>query len=545
MPALVTAFIVVFGLVLGLFWVTVRAVGCFFTVLRITVATAWTNPRTSGADIGALPLTDGEPSYRAYVFGPVFRDLWGVFHDSAGMSMAHIAGNSLLPERYSEKLGGRPFPRILVAPEVSFLTELTDRTQYADKDDSLRVFRATAELIGVLIGAVLAAMFLSFIAVVCLIALAGVVLAAATAAFLLRSLEFGLTVLRHITIECVNCHHRVVRPVYRCPEPACRAEHGQLLPGRFGIFRHVCRCETRMVTLLLLGKGQMEAMCEKCKTLLPEGAATTRTAHVSIVAGPSAGKTLLLKSAAISIQGQAGRPAITVPPEDLRPARIAIEQRDLGLVPATRPTRFITPWTFTVGTGRHKRLVYAYDPPGEHLWSADSLSGWTFLDHTTGIILVIDPLSIPHLDRVRDALSENQLSYSRVPPIDVLSRTVDALRTHEVLPTTGTGAVPLAVVITKGDLLLETAGATHPYDQLDLDTTGHEHRDEAVRQWLQDAGQAPMLRSITNAFGTARWFVTSAFDAAGVQPTTSARTGRSVLHDDPADVLLWLLRPER
>jgi hypothetical protein len=97
--------------------------------------------------------------------------------------------------------------------------------------------------------------------------------------------------------------------------------------------------------------------------------------------------------------------------------------------------------------------------------------------------------------------------------------------------------IPVAVVLTKADALLDPSGAAHPY-------AGNAHatrfeRDAAVRNWLTATGQPDLLSSMDNQFTTVSYFVVSYQDAREVG--TRASGDGAVVNDDPAAPLLWLL----
>ncbi len=98
--------------------------------------------------------------------------------------------------------------------------------------------------------------------------------------------------------------------------------------------------------------------------------------------------------------------------------------------------------------------------------------------------------------------------------------------------------IPVAVVLTKADGLIESAGTSHPY--AGRSSANRAERDTAIREWLNEMGQRDLLTSIDNHFATVAYFVVSYQDARDVT-THDPSTGGGVVNDDPAAPVLWLL----
>lgn len=529
------------GLVAG----TTRGIRTFGLVLGVAGRTLLDNPVTPVLALRMTPgLPPAEPAYRCYLFGPVFRDLSAVMRDAASLCATWVLGGEEVPERYAARPG--TLQRRMFAPPVDGLLHRLGLGRVEREGHGVgTVVLAWSETLGLIVGALLAVLVLAFASAATFVLVAAAALLLAFAAVLLRWTESGQLWVGGITLQCVACHEHVRRPVYQCPAEGCDALHAALLPGRFGLLRHCCRCGRTLPTLLLTGKHRLQARCDSCAAVLPTGALATRTLHVPIVAGPSAGKTTFM-AAAVTCLGSRARTDDPHLQDLVELARPAVEDRDLSSVPATRRQPTVTPGTLRIGRGRRSRLTYLYDFAGEHLYSADELDGWVFLDHVGGVVLVVDPFSLPALRAVVDDDLETRVHPSRVPPDDVLERLVEALRSRGVVASSGHRSPPIAVVLTKGDVLLELTEPGHPYEALNEPVRDRVMRNAAVRAWLERVGgQRHLVASVDRTFQRAGWFVTSAFDAPDPITRRAARSGTDVLQDDPAEVLLWLLRNER
>jgi hypothetical protein len=540
-----------------------------YRVLAVTVQTALLTPMTAPDGLGVTPpgiavrppgtgrgVPESDPAYKDYLFGPAFLDVGLLVRDAAVLSRGWLVGGVEVPPRY--RIGGPAgalVPAAVDLPLESYLDRIRARSR---KGTNIAVLRGTVEATGLAIGAAVAAVLV----VAAAAATTGVLLlaagSAAVIALLLRALESSSLWFRGITLECLACHERVRSPVYECGAPLCDARHRRLLPGRWGIFTRHCRCGRRLPTLLITGKRRLRSRCPGCGAVLPTGGFEARTVHIVLAAGPGAGKTVLLVAALnrLAARGMATakdriRIADPVRAQEFEAAGAAVAAGDPAGVLATRPSPVIRPWTFHIGRRRAHRLAYVYDPAGEHLWGDGDLDGWEFLGHVTGVALVVDPFSLPGVARLLDDALLDRVRPCRVPPEDVLERMLEALRERGVLPASGQGRIPVAVVVTKGDVLLELPEPGHPYEAGPAaeDAAGwaqrREARDRGVREWLETVtAQRSLVASVEHAFARSAFFVTGVREGSGVGSQVSRRSGRPVVNDDPADVLLWLLRNE-
>lgn len=160
--------------------------------------------------------------------------------------------------------------------------------------------------------------------------------------------------------------------------------------------------------------------------------------------------------------------------------------------------------------------------------SVEHLADAQFLSFTKGIVFIVDPFSLRQVRSSTDRAVLNKVSASNTAPKEVLERFVEALSEKGIARKGGRITIPVALVLTKADGLLDPSGATHPYASAG---TSREARDEAMRTWLTEMGQRDLLASLDNHFTTVSCFTVSYTDAVEASST----------NDDPSTPVRWLL----
>ncbi|MFC8267667.1 hypothetical protein ACFUIZ_18345 [Streptomyces cinereoruber] len=336
-----------------------------------------------------------------------------------------------------------------------------------------------------------------------------------------RGAERGWLLLRRVRTVCPHpdCHRPFPRAAHPCPQ--CRAVHTSLVPGRYGVFRHTCRCGGRLPSALFAGRSGVPAECPSCARPLPPSAGTTRVVHVPLIGGSSSGKTMLLAAVVAGLRSWAERGNLTVEfasdadQRDSEALDREIDRNDWAL--KTQGDQ--RAWMIVVGRGLRRRLLYLYDPMGESLHRADRVREQQYLAHADGVLFVVDVLA----DRtVRQALSgaDDTLAGEARPAAQGPVDTYQGLTGELASLTGGRGDLPAAVVVTKRDVLdrveaLPAAGAR-------------------VDDWLVAIGLGGLVRGFTHDFRAAGFWAVSA----------SAATGGGALDSErrrAAEPVLWLL----
>lgn len=466
-----------------------------------------------------------DPAYRSYYAGPVLRDYRKVLSQTYREMWTTLIGD--VDNKKTSQPRKEPW-----AAKVWGWAE--DSAIYP----ALKYPAAVLVIIGFVAGAVAACTFVAVVSLVFALLLVLLVLAAVATAGGSRVLEVAVLWVRGITVECGTCHVRATRPIYRCPD--CRSEHRRLLPGMSGVLHRTCACQTVLPTLLANGKAKLAAQCAECKAQLPIRGLTAPTVHIPVIAGPTAGKSVYMQTAVSRLMlGDDGFEFA-----DERAKQEFERNLKLGVLDDPRravKTAVTRPRAYNVYVGaegsRARRLLYLYDPAGEIPESPDQLAESQFLKHTKGIVFIVDPFSLRQVRSETDRTLLGRVGASNTAPKESLERFAEALREHLRTKSSERIKIPIAIVLTKADALLEPSGPSHPYAGRAL-TSRTEH-DAAAREWLTEMGQRDLLSSMDNQFATVAYFVVTYQDARDVARRDSA--AGAVINDDPAAPVLWLL----
>ncbi|MER5393728.1 zinc ribbon domain-containing protein [Saccharopolyspora sp. NPDC002686] len=184
-----------------------------------------------------------------------------------------------------------------------------------------------------------------------------------------------------------------------------------------------------------------------------------------------------------------------------------------------------------------------YDAAGEDMTSQEFVNSQAYLTSADGLIVLLDPFQLPGAaDRIavpdagrRDA----------EPPIGVLNRVTEMLRSSTGLGDGKQLRTPIAVVFSKIDAFFGMLGADHPLlspprTGPEYDETAGQNTDEHLRALLAELGADDVDAHLRAHYRTFRYFAVSAL---GAEPDYRSK------QIDPAGVrpfrvdepLLWLL----
>ncbi|RFS82686.1 hypothetical protein D0T12_24895 [Actinomadura spongiicola] len=419
---------------------------------------------------GPSPVAEPKIAYRHYLLGQVWRDWWTI-------------SSTVVPQVYRTASGVIiRLTRLLLGGLWGFF-----------------VFPVWLALCaGIVAAAVPAAGF-----VVALTVLYGVAAAAGLVVWLLcvlvlAAVERVVMMYGRILQTCPHpfCYERIGLPEYECP--GCGARHRRLVPGSGGAFRHVCRCGARLPTTVPLGRFRLAAYCPHCGGRLPERIGRVRVEPLPFVGGPAAGKTtfMVLGIRALHTRARAvhGRLAFVEQRHAQAYAGAIHEFQRGGRLAKTGPELPLATMVDVELPGRARRILYLFDPAGEHYTGATEVESLRYLDHGEALLFVLDPFALPQLRRAltgdeRKFVDQAAVS-SEEDPADTLQRVLNELRSR---PDQGRQK-RVAVIVTKTDLLTRTEIGRCLAEDGDL------------RAWLDRVGLGNTVRTLDQVAGQVRYF---------------------------------------
>jgi double-GTPase-like protein len=301
------------------------------------------------------------------------------------------------------------------------------------------------------------------------------------------------------------CYEKVSLPMYECP--SCGELHRRLIPGALGALRHVCRCGTRLPTTIPLGRFRLTAYCPHCNGRLPDRIGRVRVEPLPIIGGPDAGKTtfMFLAIRALHAQARAGRGSVAFV-ERRHAQAYAGAVREFqrgGRLAKTGPELPLATMVDVDLPRAGRRILYLFDPAGEHFTGATMVESLRYLDHGEALLFVLDPFALPQVRRMLTERETNLIAdaLGTAPgpaaagedPTDTLQRVLNELRSR---PDQGRQK-RIAVVVTKADLLSATTIGRHLRDP---------GSGEAVRAWLDGLGLGNAIRMLDHLATEVRYF---------------------------------------
>ncbi|MFC4532311.1 TRAFAC clade GTPase domain-containing protein [Sphaerisporangium dianthi] len=416
------------------------------------------------------PQEERDPAYRHYLFGQVALDWWRT-QRSAVPAMGQAA-----------RLAVAAVTRRLMSNVQGFF-----------------VFPIWLGLVvGVAAAAIpLAAVAAALTAAYALVAVAGLVLWLACL-LLLLGVETVFMRVRRILQTCPHpqCYARISLPEYACP--TCGRRHRHLRPNRDGVFRHVCRCGTRLPTAIVLGRFRLPAYCPECGRALPPRIGRARIEPLPFIGGPDAGKTTFMVLAINAlhrvVKDAQGRAGFVVEGDEIAFSRLRRELR-LGKVSKTTtraPSATMVDVTLPGSRTRSgNRILYLFDPSGEGFTGATQVEAMSYLAHGEAMLIVVDPFALPLVqhglsDAERHALQRAGVVLSPEDPSDTFQR----VRNELAARADGGRQKRVAVVVTKVDLLHATA-------------VGHDA--DRLPEWFDGVGLGNMVRDLARTAAEVRY----------------------------------------
>ncbi len=347
-------------------------------------------------------------------------------------------------------------------------------------------------------------------------------------------------------LACPSCHAKHSIPEYLCD--GCGAVHSRLIPNSYGILWHVCECGRRLPATFFLNRGRLQARCPSCHELVEREHVESKRLFIPVIGGPHSGKSAFLYSALHQYVDVAG-PALgyVVSPLDAASKTVvdsAISQLNGGYVPNKTITGVPRAVNLALHRdGRLEKVLYFYDPAGETFDRSDSLIALGCNKYLSGMLLVVDPFSIPAVLAEYEGVSMKDvagLSPGEHHVEDIIQHLLLVLESDYGLAHGATVKVPLAIVVSKIDAfnLRDLVGEPAVQKAIKASVAGVDPaamRNRVIRQQLLDWGATAFVHTIDSRFGEVMYFASSAL---GRIPDSS---GNPYVGEGVIEPLSWVL----
>ena len=270
---------------------------------------------------------------------------------------------------------------------------------------------------------------------------------------------------RKVFVACNECKNQFLIPTYICPK--CGAYHTNLTPSKYGILKRTCSCGEKLPTVFFNGRRELKAICPCC---LKEGKTTyledreSRPFCIPIVGGRSVGKTAYItafsrefleevasaKGLAIDFYNDKKKSIYSEIQSDYDSGGTRMTAR-----PQDRMESSSVSFSFFVKHKKLKpeRLIHIYDIAGEVFTDNNENEVQRQYEYCQGIILMIDPFSIPTVRmKYESALTPQDIAgIGKADLNGVVNVFMNKLREVTGLTDRKMSKVPLAIVIGKAD----------------------------------------------------------------------------------------------
>ncbi len=306
---------------------------------------------------------------------------------------------------------------------------------------------------------------------------------------------------------CPHCHTKSILPEYLCDK--CGAVHTQLMPNKYGIFFHTCKCGNKLPSTFFLNRGSLQARCTKCHQYLEREHVESKRLFIPILGGPSVGKTTFMFSAVnMFIEKTAAELGYTAEFMDKNTEakyKKTVQDMKNGYLPAKTVDNL--PKAFNLALKKDNQtnwLFYIYDPAGEAYTKIDHISLQKYNEYVSGMIFMIDPFSLLSVkEKYETRLSQGSISPSALSVNDALSRVLSALEESFGLSKTAKFKKPFAVVISKVDALDNNEIIFQSKSKKREDTHSQ------IKLQLEEWGEYALLQQLETRFTNFRFFLSS------------------------------------
>lgn len=319
---------------------------------------------------------------------------------------------------------------------------------------------------------------------------------------------------KRVKTDCPQCHIRVTVPAYICPK--CGAVHKKLLPNRYGIWKHYCRCGEKLPSTVIGGRSHLDAVCPTCGTEI--FASDMRPISIQLIGGTMAGKSMYLASFfnMFTARIYKSKTYRTIIPRGYSTVfeELASWRRD-GECPATSEMNSqMYPLVIKAKKGKQKRRFAIYDVAGEVFGSSEDFSEYQQRQYgyVDGFLFIVDPFSSGNLRIERQQAGKDVSEFSNMPSSTVVENFSNYLIRNRITKPNEIIKTPIAVIISKSDIdeVRREIGPEVIESRVSEFRSYDEARDCICRDFLMLNGFANTVNSLETQFSTIHFYPVSA-----------------------------------
>lgn len=311
--------------------------------------------------------------------------------------------------------------------------------------------------------------------------------------------------------DCPICKRSYLIPAYRC---TCGEIHYQLVPNKYGVWKHKCKCKNKLPSTFLSGRSKLEATCPVCSAKIAAG--EVKPVVFQLIGGSMSGKTVYLTALFHQIFDKINeKSAVKYEiPSEFQPYFDDLKRWYAGEeCPTTvQMSSQMYPIVLDVGKGM-KRQFSIYDIAGEMfgsdmIYSQDMERQFQYCD---GLFFVVDPYGgSKSIDGNMDASDFSQVSAN-----NVVTNFVNYFISTKHTNATKRSDKKVSVLIVKADIkeIKKNIGPAKIYSIYNSNqekySSEQECRNKICKQYLIDMGLGSTVNELEIHFKNVNYYPVS------------------------------------
>jgi len=316
------------------------------------------------------------------------------------------------------------------------------------------------------------------------------------------------------TQYCPHCYETFTLPKFVCP--SCGKVHDQLIPGRGGILFVRCGCNRVFLpSASFTGRSFLASKCPTCSGELP--AANSKHFSITVMGGNNSGKAAFL-SAFLYLYKAVIRHKRFLTVEG-HPDNYFNELKEMYNSGNPSDNKESRTYSIIHKYGKMKTdSLVLYDTLARFIVNDSYPRSPKYFGFCNGIILIIDPLSVKHVQR---EFKDEKGKEARDDPFDdtnqMIIQFIQKYNTIRGFPAGTMSSIPVAVVINKVDVdnVKREVGrdkikALYSANPSAYKNNLNEARNQICREYLDKVGLINVLNNIDGNFSNVSFFPVSA-----------------------------------